>query len=43
MDFLARVQAAYGLPVSAHAMDLTQLVVSELATNCLKCAPGRGR
>ncbi|GHH66127.1 hypothetical protein GCM10018775_87710 [Streptomyces umbrinus] len=39
-DFLARVQAEHGLPVSARAMDLTQLVVSELVTNALKYAPG---
>lgn len=38
--FLARVQAEYGLPVSARAMDLTQLVVSELVTNARKYAPG---
>ncbi|MFF7446571.1 MULTISPECIES: ATP-binding protein [unclassified Streptomyces] len=39
-DFLARVQAEHGLPVSARTMDLTQLVVSELVTNALKYAPG---
>ncbi|MFD3826838.1 ATP-binding protein [Streptomyces sp. NPDC058625] len=39
-DFLARVQAEHGLPVSARAMDLTQLVVSELVTNARKYAPG---
>ncbi|MFD4879575.1 ATP-binding protein [Streptomyces sp. NPDC058420] len=39
-DFLTRVQAEHGLPVSARAMDLTQLVVSELVTNALKYAPG---
>lgn len=38
--FLARVQADYGLPVSQRAMDLTQLVVSELVTNARKYAPG---
>ncbi|MFJ5535251.1 ATP-binding protein [Streptomyces sp. NPDC093261] len=38
--FLARVQAEHGLPVSARAMDLTQLVVSELVTNARKYAPG---
>jgi anti-sigma regulatory factor (Ser/Thr protein kinase) len=38
--FLARVQAEYGLPVSARAMDITQLVVSELVTNARKYAPG---
>ncbi|CAM5266322.1 hypothetical protein SALBM311S_01006 [Streptomyces alboniger] len=40
MDFLTRVQAEHGLPVSARAMDLTQLVVSELVTNARKYAPG---
>ncbi|MER5374930.1 ATP-binding protein [Streptomyces sp. NPDC002553] len=40
VGFLARVQAEYGLPVSARAMDLTQLVVSELVTNARKYAPG---
>jgi anti-sigma regulatory factor (Ser/Thr protein kinase) len=39
-EFLARVQAEHGLPVSQRAMDLTQLVVSELVTNALKYAPG---
>ncbi|MFF4310935.1 ATP-binding protein [Streptomyces sp. 900105755] len=39
-DFLTRVQAEHGLPVSQRAMDLTQLVVSELVTNALKYAPG---
>ncbi|UXY40482.1 ATP-binding protein [Streptomyces albidocamelliae] len=38
--FLAEVQGVHGLPVSARAMDLTQLVVSELVTNALKYAPG---
>ncbi|WAU86403.1 ATP-binding protein [Streptomyces sp. Qhu-G9] len=38
--FLARVQAEHGLPVSARAMDLAQLVVSELVTNARKYAPG---
>ena len=38
--FLARLQAEHGLPVSARAMDLTQLVVSELVTNARKYAPG---
>ncbi|MEU9471320.1 ATP-binding protein [Streptomyces avermitilis] len=38
--FLTRVQAEFGLPVSQRAMDLTQLVVSELVTNALKYAPG---
>ncbi|MFI5683118.1 ATP-binding protein [Streptomyces sp. NPDC051636] len=38
--FLTRVQAEYGLPVSAQTLDLTQLVVSELVTNARKYAPG---
>ncbi|MFV2120504.1 ATP-binding protein [Streptomyces sp. Act-28] len=40
VDFLTRVQAEYGLPVSMRAMHLTQLVVSELVTNAHKYAPG---
>ncbi|MET7573251.1 ATP-binding protein [Streptomyces sp. NPDC005492] len=39
-SFLARVRVEYGLPVSDRAMDLTQLVVSELVTNARKYAPG---
>ncbi|MFF9112006.1 MULTISPECIES: ATP-binding protein [unclassified Streptomyces] len=39
-DFLTRVQAEHGLPVSQRAMELTQLVVSELVTNARKYAPG---
>ncbi|MEU1940463.1 ATP-binding protein [Streptomyces coeruleorubidus] len=38
--FLMRVQAEHGLPVSQRAMDLIQLVVSELVTNALKYAAG---
>ncbi|MEV6116339.1 ATP-binding protein [Streptomyces sp. NPDC052109] len=38
--FLTRVRAEHGLDVSARAMDLTQLVVSELVTNARKYAPG---
>ncbi|MFJ3666800.1 ATP-binding protein [Streptomyces sp. NPDC090106] len=38
--FLTRAQSEQGLPVSARAMDLAQLVVSELVTNSLKYAPG---
>ena len=38
--FLSRVQVDHGLPVSQRAMDLTQLVVSELVTNARKYAPG---
>ncbi|GAA3787540.1 ATP-binding protein [Streptomyces phyllanthi] len=40
VGFLTRVQAEHGLPVSARAMELTQLVVSELVTNARKYAPG---
>ncbi|MER8226239.1 ATP-binding protein [Streptomyces sp. NPDC094143] len=39
-QFLTRVQSEQGLPVSQRAMDLTQLVVSELVTNARKYAPG---
>ncbi|WP_078959783.1 ATP-binding protein [Streptomyces sp. NRRL B-24085] len=39
-DFLSRVRADHGLQVSARAMDVTQLVVSELVTNARKYAPG---
>ncbi|MFJ8470049.1 ATP-binding protein [Streptomyces swartbergensis] len=39
-DFLVSVQAAHGLPVSARAMGMVQLVVSELVTNARKYAPG---
>ncbi|MCX5064137.1 ATP-binding protein [Streptomyces sp. NBC_00201] len=39
-EFLTRARSAYGLPVSARALDLAQLVVSELVTNALKYAPG---
>jgi anti-sigma regulatory factor (Ser/Thr protein kinase) len=39
-QFLTRVQGEQGLPVSQRAMDLTQLVVSELVTNARKYAPG---
>ncbi|CAL9351355.1 ATP-binding protein [Streptomyces sp. enrichment culture] len=38
--FLAEVRAEHGVPVSQRAMDLTQLVVSELVTNARKYAPG---
>lgn len=40
VGFLTRVQAEHGLPVSQRAMDVTQLVVSELVTNARKYAPG---
>ncbi|MFG2638471.1 ATP-binding protein [Streptomyces sp. NPDC048362] len=39
-DFLTRAQVEHGLPVSQRAMDVTQLVVSELVTNARKYAPG---
>ncbi|KQV98072.1 ATP-binding protein [Streptomyces sp. Root369] len=39
-DFLTSVQAEHGLPVSARAMGMVQLVVSELVTNARKYAPG---
>ncbi|WP_407077191.1 ATP-binding protein [Streptomyces coeruleorubidus] len=39
-DFLSRVRADHGLPVSTRAMDVAQLVVSELVTNARKYAPG---
>jgi anti-sigma regulatory factor (Ser/Thr protein kinase) len=38
--FLVSVQAVHGLPVSARAMGMVQLVVSELVTNARKYAPG---
>jgi anti-sigma regulatory factor (Ser/Thr protein kinase) len=38
--FLARVRAVQGLVVSDRAMDVVQLVVSELLTNACKYAPG---
>ncbi|WP_405467657.1 ATP-binding protein [Streptomyces canus] len=38
--FLMRVQAEHGLPVSQRAVDLIQLVVSELVTHARKSAPG---
>ncbi|MET9116688.1 ATP-binding protein [Streptomyces longwoodensis] len=38
--FLTRVQVEHGLPVSQRALDVTQLVVSELVTNARKYAPG---
>ncbi|AZP22801.1 ATP-binding protein [Streptomyces aquilus] len=39
-DFLESVQAVHGLPVSERAMDMVQLLVSELVTNARKYAPG---
>ncbi|MFI8193450.1 ATP-binding protein [Streptomyces sp. NPDC085946] len=38
--FLARVRSEHGLPVSRRALDVAQLVVSELVTNARKYAPG---
>ncbi|MFF8193526.1 ATP-binding protein [Streptomyces bobili] len=38
--FLEQVRSDHGLAVSVRAMDLTQLVVSELVTNARKYAPG---
>ncbi|WP_425276258.1 ATP-binding protein [Streptomyces carpinensis] len=40
VGFLTRVRAEHALPVSDRAMDLTQLVVSELVTNARKYASG---
>jgi hypothetical protein len=40
-DLLASVQAEQGLPVSARAMGMVQLVVSELVTNARKYASAR--
>lgn len=39
-DFLTRARADPAVTVTARAMDLTQLVVSELVTNARKYAPG---
>ncbi|GGZ83832.1 ATP-binding protein [Streptomyces echinoruber] len=39
-EFLTRLRDEHGVPVSARALDLTQLVVSELVTNARKYAPG---
>lgn len=38
--FLVRLQSVHGLPVSERAMDMVQLVVSELLTNACKYARG---
>ncbi|MEU6772278.1 ATP-binding protein [Streptomyces sp. NPDC046759] len=38
--FLGRAQTEHGVAVSARALDLTQLVVSELVTNACKYAGG---
>ncbi|WP_433544467.1 ATP-binding protein (plasmid) [Streptomyces sp. CA-294286] len=39
-EFLTSVQAVHGVPVSARAMGMVQLAVSELVTNARKYAPG---
>ncbi|MET7609288.1 hypothetical protein ABZS96_44655, partial [Streptomyces avermitilis] len=39
-EHLGRVQAVHGLSVSRRAVEVTQLVVSELVTNAMKYAPG---
>ncbi|MEU0158259.1 ATP-binding protein [Streptomyces sp. NPDC006261] len=39
-EFLTDARSLHGLHVSARAMDVAQLVVSELATNVCKYAPG---
>jgi len=39
-DFLEHARTGHDVPVSDRAMDLTQLVVSELVTNAHKYAPG---
>ena len=38
--FLTRARAEEGLPVPTRAVEITQLVVSELVTNARKYAPG---
>ncbi|WP_149551991.1 ATP-binding protein [Streptomyces marokkonensis] len=38
--FLTRARTEDGLPVSTRAVEVTQLVVSELVTNARKYAPG---
>ncbi|MEU3510953.1 ATP-binding protein [Streptomyces longwoodensis] len=39
-DILTRMRDEHGVPVSQRAMDVSQLVVSELVTNARKYAPG---
>ncbi|MEU9556269.1 ATP-binding protein [Streptomyces fumanus] len=39
-DFLLGLRSEHGLPVSRRAVDVVQLVVSELLTNACKHAPG---
>ncbi|MFE9813363.1 ATP-binding protein [Streptomyces sp. NPDC005227] len=41
--FLERVQSVHGFPVSRRAMDIVQLVVSELLTNAFRHGSGRCR
>ncbi|MFG2754097.1 ATP-binding protein [Streptomyces xanthophaeus] len=41
--FLADLQNVHGLPVSERALDVVELVVSELITNTRKYAPGPSR
>jgi hypothetical protein len=40
VGFLTQAQSGHGVPVSQRAMDLTQLVDSELVANARKYAPG---
>lgn len=40
VDFLTRLRTEHGIAVTARAMDLAQLVVSELVTNAYKYAHG---
>ncbi|QHC32567.1 ATP-binding protein [Streptomyces sp. HF10] len=40
VGFLTRAQAEHAVAVSARALDLTRLVVSEMVTNACKYAPG---
>ncbi|MGW1212462.1 ATP-binding protein [Streptomyces sp. NPDC002499] len=42
-DFLTSARMDHGVPVSARALALTRLVVSELVTNAHKYAPGPAR
>ncbi|WUS20378.1 ATP-binding protein [Streptomyces sp. NBC_01259] len=39
-EFLSTLRTQHGMPVSQRAADTAQLVVSELATNVAKYAPG---
>ncbi|MGW7348474.1 ATP-binding protein [Streptomyces sp. NPDC054854] len=41
--FLAEIQDVHGVPVSDRALDVVELVVSELVTNTRKYAPGPSR